>query len=202
MGNKTTKVMNVFISLGFVFFVAICIVAFLKEDLLSTNAVIATLLLLQIIFGAIVINTSILYTKKAYQLFLGMHIGGWGILLYLMHFVLPFTMYQMWPVFLICSGFYLIVAGLIKYKSFKFGFGIPAITLICMGLWYSLFSFKIIKLSFSIVSTVIGPFFMLFVAVMLVLFFFAQKKHSKLVIQDDVHGDFEDEELNHMESGK
>lgn len=202
MSNKTTKVMNIFISFGFLFFIAIFVTAFIYEDLLSKNAVLALSLLLQILFGVIVFNTSILYTHKAYQIFLGLLIGGWGILLYLMHFVLPFSVYNMWPVFLFFSGIFLIVSGAVKYKSFKFGFGIPAITLILMGIWFSLFSFKIIKIPFSVVATILGPIFMLAVAIFLIIFFFVQQRHSELIVNDEVHGDFADEEITHLDSGK
>ncbi len=202
MANKGTKVLNIFIGFGTVFFIAVCIIAFLKEELLSTNSVVTIILLLQILLGAFIVNTAILLTKKAYQFFLGLIIGGWGILLYLMHFSLPFTMYQMWPVFLLLAGIFLLIAGIYKYKKFKYGFGIPSIVLMIMAIWYMMFSFKIIKIPFSIVSTVLGPAFMFLIGVGLIVFFFVQQKHSEFVVHDEDRGTFEDEEIDHPQLGK
>lgn len=200
--NKSTKVLNILISFGGFFLLAVCVIAFMREEWMTTNAVVTTTLLLQILLGAFIINTAILLTKKAYQLFLGLLIAGWGILLYLLEFVLPYTMYQMWPVFVITTGIFLLITGLYKYHSFKFGFGIPAFVLICMGPYFMLFSFNIIKVSFSMVATVLGPVFMLLIAVLLIIFFFMQQKHSELIVNDDNRGDFEDEELDNSRFGK
>lgn len=200
--NKSTTVLNILISLGGLFLLGVCLIVFIREDLVTTNAAVTTALLLQILLGAFIINTAILLTKKAYQLFLGLMIAGWGIILYLMEFVLPYTIYQMWPVFLASAGLFLLFTGIYKYRSFKFGYGIPAAVLFCMGLYFMLFSFKIIKVSFSIVATVLGPFFMLLVGVSLIIFFFAQQKHSELIVNDDNRGDFEDEELDNPRFGK
>lgn len=202
MVNKSTKVLNILISLGGLVLLAVCLIVFIKEELVYTNAAVTVSLLLQILLGACIINTAVLLTKKAYQLFLGMMIAGWGVLLYLMEFVLPYTIYQMWPVFLVISGIFLLITGIYKYRSFKFGFGIPSVVLFCMGIYFMLFSFKIIKISFSVVATVLGPLFMLAVAVFLILFFLVQQKHSELIVNDDNRGDFEDEELDNSRFGK
>lgn len=202
MSNKSTKILNVLISLGGLFLLGVCLIVFIKEELVTTNAAVTIVLLAQILLGAFIINTAIILTRKAYQLFLGFMIAGWGIVLYLMEFVLPYTIYQMWPVFLVISGLFLLITGIYKYQTFKFGYGIPAAVLFCLGIYFMLFSFKIIKLSFSVVATVMGPFFMLLVAVSLVIFFFAQQKHSELIVNDDNRGDFEDEELDPSRFGK
>lgn len=196
MANRSTNVTNILISFGSLIFIAICIIAFLREEMISANAFVATILLLQILLGVIIVTTAINLTKKAYQLFLGLMIACYGILCYLMRFVLPYTVFQIWPIGIIVAGIIMIVCGVYKYKKFKFGFGIPGVVLICMGLWFMLFSFKIIKISFSTFATIAGPLFMLVVGVVLVLFFFAQQKHSQLVIKDDNQGDFGDEELS------
>lgn len=196
MGKRSINVTNILISLGSLIFIAICVIAFLREDMISTNAFVTTILLLQILLGAVIVDTAIILTKKAYQLFLGLMIASYGILCYLMRFVLPYTVFEIWPIGIIISGIILIIVGVYKYKKFKFGFGFPGICLICMGVLFMLFSFKIVKISFSKFATIAGPLFMLVVGITLVLFFFAQQKHSELVIKDDDQGDFGDEELS------
>ena len=58
----------------------------------------------------------------------------------------------------------------------------------------SLFSFKIIKLSFRSIACTLGPLFMISIAVFLVVFFLMQQRHKELVFSDDETGVFSDEE--------
>jgi len=76
----------------------------------------------------------------------------------------------------------------------KFGYAIPAVTLFCMGIWYSLFSFDIIKVSFVSIAGTVGPIFMILVALLLVGFFLLQQKHKELIVTDDDTGVFSDED--------
>ena len=85
-------------------------------------------------------------------------------------------------------------AGLWKYKVLKFGYLIPSVTLFGMGVWYSFFSFQIIKKSFSSIACTLGPLFMISIAVFLVVFFLMQQRHKELVFSDDETGVFSDEE--------
>lgn len=193
MANKSTKVLNVLISFGGLFLLSVLLVAFIKEDLLSTNAILTSSMLLQILLGILVVTISIFMTKKAYQLFLGLLISTYGVLLYVMHFILPYTVYEIWPLFVVFAGVILIVTGKYKYKKFKFGFGIPGVVMICMGCWFMLFSLHIIKVPFSTIAAVVGPLFMLLAAGAFIVFFFLQQKHKELIVTDENQGDFADE---------
>ena len=100
----------------------------------------------------------------------------------------------MWPLLGIVAGILWFIAGRWKYKVLKFGYLIPSVTMFGMGLWYLLFSFGLISLSFKSVALTLGPLFMLMVAVLLIVFFFVQQKHSELVFSDEETGIFSDEE--------
>lgn len=202
MANKSTKVLNVLISFGGLFLLAVFLVAFISEDLLSTNAILTASMLLQILLGLLVVTISIFMTKKAYQLFLGLLISVYGVLLYVMHFILPYNIYEIWPLFVVFAGIILLVTGKYKYKKFKYGFGVPAVVMICMGCWFILFSLRVIKVPFSTIAAVVGPLFMLLAAGALIMFFFLQQKHNELVIKDDNQGDFGDEEIDSEKSGR
>lgn len=193
MTNKSTKILNVLISFGGLFLLSVLLVAFIKEDLLSTNAILVASMLIQILLGILVVTISIFMTKKAYQLFLGLLISVYGVLLYVMHFILPYTIYEIWPLFVVFAGIILLVTGKYKYKKFKFGFGIPAVVMICMGCWFILFSLHIIKVPFRTIAAVVGPLFMLLAAGAFIVFFFLQQKHKELIVTDENQGDFADE---------
>ncbi len=118
----------------------------------------------------------------------------WSGLSFLVDVVLPFTVKEAWPIYGVTAGLALFISGYIKYKSVKFGYGIPSVVLFGMGIWYSLFSMHIIKMSFGTVVATLGPFFMGSVALFLVLFFLLQQKHKELVLEDEEIGTFSDEE--------
>ena len=112
-----------------------------------------------------------------------------------MELVFPYTIKEFWPLFGVITGILWFIAGRMKYCKLKFGFVIPSVTLFGMGLWYSLFSFEIIKLSFKSVACSLGPIFMVSIAVFLVLLFLAQQRHKELVFSDEEEtGVFSDEE--------
>ena len=133
-------------------------------------------------------------TKKFFHLFVGLLYLFWSILSLFMELVFPYTIKEFWPLFGIITGLLWFIAGRMKYGRLKFGFVIPSVTLLGMGLWYSLFSFEIVKLSFKSVACTLGPVFMVSIAVFLVLFFLAQQRHKELVFSDEETGVFSDEE--------
>ena len=72
---------------------------------------------------------------------------------------------------------------------------IPSFTIIVMGIWFFLFSLKIIKQPISFVVSSFGPVFIVLLVVLLIGFFYLQKKYKELVIleEDDEDGlDFAD----------
>ena len=63
-----------------------------------------------------------------------------------------------------------------------------------MGIWFSLFTFKIIKKTFMEVVSFFGPIFGAILVVLLVIFFLLQRKHKELIVMDEETGTFSDEE--------
>ena len=134
--------------------------------------------------------------KKAYEFFISLIYIVWSILDGLFVFVFPFDVKTVWPVYLITTSIFLVIAGLRKYKRIKFGYFIPSLALFCMGILFSLFSFDFIKVPFRTVAIALGPIVMACLCVSLVLFFFIQQRHKELIINDSDSGDFDDEELS------
>ena len=109
--------------------------------------------------------------------------------------ILPYTFMQWWPMIGVTAGIFLWIAGIIKYKKLQPGYFIPAITLFLMGIWFMLFSFKIIKVSFQIVAIVGGPLFLMMSAIFIVAFFMLQKNNANLVAKDDENIDQDTAEM-------
>ena len=198
MTNKPSlnnlKSIYVLIAFGFLF-AGLCIVitainpASKSIDILNIFSII-----LQMAIGIIVVILSRKITHRFSHVFTGLLISAWSVNSFLIAVVLPYTIKDMWPFYGVTAGIVLFISGFLKYKAVKFGYGIPSIVLFGMGIWYSLFSMNIIKMSFRTVVATLGPFFMGSIALFLVLFFLLQQKHKELVVKDEEIGVFSDEE--------
>lgn len=151
---------------------------------------------LQALFGLIIIIASERITHKFFHLFMGQIFLSWSIISILLAVAIPFTTKEFWPVYGILAGIALCVSGHLKYGSIKFGYLIPSVTLIGMGMWYLLFSMGIIRLSFRYVVMTLGPLFLISIALLLIIYYFVQQKHKELVFSDEEIGVFSDEEAS------
>ena len=141
-----------------------------------------------------VLYLSLKYTKSLHQIFIGFELLFWGIVLVLREKqILPYTFMQWWPVIGVTAGLFLYIAGYVKYKKLLVGYFIPALFMFFMGIWFMLFSFKIIKVSFQVVALVGGPLFIIMSGILIIALFLLQKNHSNLVIKDDDTIDVESE---------
>lgn len=194
MNEKSSKSLNILVSIGILLFTYVCVFYSFSARKNIIDILCIILLSFQIIIGSIICTLATIRTKKASHLFLGSIFVFWGALSILINYILPFTIRQCWPIFGICAGILLFCSGLFKYRKIKFGYGIPAITLCCCCIWFSLFSFKIIKISFLSIAGTLGPLFMLLIAIILIVYFLLQQKHKELIISDEDTGVFLDED--------
>ncbi|MBR1637895.1 MAG: hypothetical protein IJ688_00745 [Treponema sp.] len=195
MNKKHFLINYIFIPLGILFTVLNAVILFMNSRIETFDLFIAFMLSVQIIISLVILILDLKFQKKAVSLYISLLIFFWGLLAVIVYSMPAFGISEFWPLYVIMAGILLIVSGVYKYRRLKFGFVIPAFTLIGMGGWYMLFSFKVIKISFLTVAAILGPVFMLSVAAFLVLFFLAQQKHKELVIKDDDTGTFDDEDV-------
>lgn len=146
--------------------------------------------------GLAIAMTAKRVTKKFFHFFMGLLYLSWSLIYLVTYTFFNFMFKEMWPLLGVSAGLLWFVAGYWKYRCLKFGYLIPSVTLFGMGLWYSLFSFGLIKLSFRTIASTLGPLFMLLIAVFLIIFFFLQQNHKELVVTDDETGVFADEEAS------
>ncbi len=147
--------------------------------------------------GIVLIILSIRNTKRLHQIFIGFELLFWGTFVVLYELkILPYTFIQWWPMIGVTAGIFLFIAGMVKYQRLQFGYVIPSISFFLMGIWFMLFSLKIIKVSFRIVALVGGPLFIIMAAIFIIAFFLLQKNNSNLVVKDDENIDQDTEEMN------
>ncbi|MBP3741661.1 MAG: hypothetical protein J6J00_01620 [Treponema sp.] len=170
------------------------VILFMHSRIASFDLFITSMLILQILIAVIALVINLIFQKKAVPLYISLLVFCWAVMSAVVY-LSSFGIAEFWPCFVVLAGILLIISGLYKYKKLKFGFVIPSFTLIGMGGWYLLFSFKIIKFSFLTIAAILGPVFMLAIAVFLILFFLAQQRHKELVIKDENTGTFEDEDV-------
>lgn len=193
------RVINILNILG-----ALGVLTFLLAFILFVNTqadahyILFTLLPLSVAACGICITMlTLMVTKKAYQLFIGLALIIWSVFEFiLVRGFIQVSFFQWWPLIGVFSGILIFIAGLYQYKKLKFGYFIPSLTLFLLGLWFSLFSFKIIKVSFKDVALIGGPLFMIMVCILICALFLIQQKTNQFIAKDDEPGAFEDDEIS------
>ena len=181
---------------GFLIFLVIlnCIV-----PLDERHVVINYLPIVATLSGIAVLVLSIRNTKRLHQIFIGFELLFWGIVVVLNeNQILPYTFIQWWPMIGVTAGIFLCIAGKVKYGKLQVGYFIPALTLFLMGIWFMLFSFKIIKVPFQTVALVGGPLFIIMAGIFIIAFFLLQRNNSSLVAKDDENIDQDTEEMSNV----
>ena len=140
MKKFNITVLNVFAILGVILFLVLFVcAAFIANNNPNFSSLI--LPIVQIILGVLTIIFALIFTKRAYHLFIGMFLLFWGfvIMLAIQNFI-PYSVYQWWPVLGISSGFFIFLSGLYKYKKINFGYLLPSLVLFLLGIYFMLFS--------------------------------------------------------------
>lgn len=194
--SKLTKSLYFMIALGILILAACFVFAVINPISRKIDILNLVILIFQGLLGIVIIIIGKKITHKFFHMFIGLAFFLCSLVLIMMVLVLPFTIKELWPVYGVIAGISLFISGFLKYKSVKFGYLIPAVTLVGMGIWYLMFSLQLMPLSFSMVVYTLGPAFLIMIAVLLVAYFFVQQKHSDLVFKDDEIGVFSDEEAS------
>jgi len=196
--NSEKNIKSIYILIIFGFLLAIGCTAIVIVNPVSkpVNALNLVIILVQAVIGLATVLTARRFTKKFFHFFLGLLYLSWSLIYLISYAVFSLSFKVFWPLLGLSAGLLWFLAGMWKYRTVKFGYLIPSVTLFGMGCWYSLFSFGLIKFSFKTVASTLGPLFMLLIAVFLIVFFLLQQKHKELVFPDEETGIFADEEVS------
>ena len=185
MKKVSSFIADLILSIGVAIILFLIISAILIQQF-ESNLLLNTFSILAAIFGLCVTIIGIGFTKKIHQIFMGLELLFWGtgIWLRLCNYI-PFAFVEVWPVIGVSAGIFLFIAGIIRYKKLLFRYFIPSITLFLLGVWFMLFSLKIIKISFRVVAMVGGPLFFIMSGIFIIGFFLLQRKYTNLVVSDE-----------------
>lgn len=185
MHKVFSRVLDCILCVSLIIFVAVFIVVAKQQG--NANAFFTSLMpTVQVLLGIFAVFVALKVTKKAYQVFSSVLFLLLGIFQFLLvNEIVPYSLKQLWPVIGFLASFSLFFACFWRYKQIKIVYIVPTLILLLMSCWYFLFSFKIIKMSFSFVVTTIGPFFVVVTILSVISFYFLQKKHKELVVKDE-----------------
>ena len=185
MKKVSSFIADLILSIGVAIILFLIISAILIQQF-ESNLLLNTFSILAAIFGLCVTIIGIGFTKKIHQIFMGLELLFWGtgIWLRLCNYI-PFAFVEVWPLIGVSAGIFLFIAGIIRYRKLLFRYFIPSITLFLLGVWFMLFSLKIIKISFRDVAIVGGPLFFIMSGIFIIGFFLLQRKYTNLVVSDE-----------------
>lgn len=188
------KVLNFLAMLGFLFIATGFLVIYFDSDFALPLPIIDTYLLFQTALGFVIQFLAVRHTKSIYHIFTGALVFVCGLISLLLQFFEELHFSQVWPLYAFFCGLILMECSYFRHKKIRAEYGIPSFVVIIMSIYYSLFSLKIIKVSLSFISFFVAPVLIVGLTILLVVFYFLQKKHKELVLDDENSDEFSYEE--------
>ena len=142
--------------------------------------------LLLLLAGVVITYVSMAFLKKTYLLFIGLEITLCACYaLVLERKLVPLNFVTGWPLFVVLTGFVLIISCLYKHNKLYPRYFVPAVVMVALGAFFMLFSLDIIKMPLSKFLGAAGPLLMIIVGLASIVFFLIQSDHKELVIKDE-----------------
>lgn len=143
-----------------------------------------------------------LLAKNAFSFYVSLNLCILSlILLILTAHAVPFTFKQCWPLIVIVFGITLLPVGRIRYKKFRLAYVFPSAALTILGVFFLLFTFKIIKEPMRVFFGKFLPFFLILSGTFLIVLYFLRqnakeifpiiKNEEKYADNDDVYSEDE-----------
>ena len=188
------KVLNFLAMLGFFLIATGFLIIFYDSDFAPSLPILIGFLVFQIILGFVIQLLAIRKTKSIYHIFSGALFFICGLISLLLLIFDDIKFSQVWPLYGFFCGLILLECSWFRHRKVRAEYGIPAFVVIVMSIYYSLFSLKIIKVSLSFISFFVAPVLIVGLTLLLVVFYFLQKKHKELVLDDENSDEFSYEE--------
>ena len=152
----------------------------MAQNSFTTDETISLRVKINIIAGAVFLFLGLGPFSNWFLILVGLFTLQMGFLFLIIDLhVIPYTMRQMWPVLVSAAGIALVPAGLYKLKRMKSIYLFPAILLILLGAFFSLFSFHILNISLSLFMHRWWPILIVITGVILVVLYFIQQMRKK-----------------------
>ncbi|MBQ1628206.1 MAG: hypothetical protein II098_03480 [Treponema sp.] len=138
------------------------------------------------------------FKKSPFRLFLSISLSMCGVFASLLVYgVLPLSIKELWPLFIIITSAALFVSGRYNGGSFAISYDFPAVALFILGGLYLLFSLGIIKVPFKTLALMSCPIVLIAAGLFLIILFLRRKALLEILpeeISDAFNKDEEDED--------
>ncbi len=135
--------------------------------------------------GLVDLYLCIAFSRTPFKLFVGLIFSLYGIFSLILVFKLfPADVAQLWPVYMILASISLFSAGRTTGRRFSLAYDFPALVLFVLGIFFLLFSFDVIKISFRRLSLFIWPLFLILSGAFLILLFVRRKSLLEILPED------------------
>jgi hypothetical protein len=181
--------------LGFLFIATGFLVIYFDSDFTTPPVIINVYLIAQIILGFVMQFLAVRHTKSTYHIFTGALTFICGLISLLLQFFEDLQFAQVWPLYAFFCGMILMECSYFRHRKVRAEYGVPSLILMIMSIYYLLFSLKIIKVSLSFVSFFVAPVLIIGITILLMIFYFLQKKHKELVLDDENSDEYSYEEF-------
>lgn len=147
---------------------------------------------LVILFSILFLYRGITNKERYNSLFFGLFLSVDSVIILLSDFsVIPYNIYQLWPVAVIACGLSLFISCFAHHKKLRASFCVPSIMLVIMGVIFLLFSLDIINMSFRVFAARWWPVLVIFSGIALVVLFIHNQKvvqsgNNKVLSDDDI----------------
>ncbi|MEE1210950.1 MAG: hypothetical protein UHO11_00515 [Treponema sp.] len=175
MDKKNVKSLNVglAVGLGMIFIGFILILCFA-----GTVPHLSVLILPDFLFLAGFANLFyfLAIKKSSFRLFLALTLTLCGVFASLIAYkVIPLSLKQMWPVFIMITGVCLFISARFRHASFSLSYDFSALMLILIGLLFLLFSLGVVTAPFRTIALFSGPLLLILGGIFLVILFLRRK---------------------------
>ncbi len=189
MQNKNKQISNIILAVGsFLLFAGFTSFLFaIREESTLAEYLSAALVLF---LGMILMYLYIAFFRKTFHFVAGLSAILSGILFMLFQTnLLPFTLNEGWPLVLLFIAISIFTIGKIKFHRINFSYDFSAFFLLVMSILFSLFSFKIISLSFTQIIYFSIPIMMILAGIFLVFLFIHRQKINDIFKSENLELD-------------
>lgn len=198
MKNKNRRISNIILALGSLFlFIGFTtfLLAISSENPLTEYLFSALVLF----FGIIFMYLYITFFRKNFHFIIGLSCILTGIMLMLMQTgIIPLTIEETWPLSLLFVAISIFTLGKIKFRKIVFSYDFSALFLFALSIFYSLFSFNLIKISFKQSFIYIIPVLIFLGGVFLIFLFIHRQKINDILKSSDSDLDLDDGDVENF----
>lgn len=186
MGKYNKKAQNIMLAFGIIFFLA-GIVLFFLPPIGECEIYHLVLNMVFLLITAFLVYFSIL-TQNAVSFYISLNLCIISLLsLILTAHAVPLAFRRHWPLLVITFGVTLLPVGRIHYKKFRTAYVFPSAAMTVLGVFFFLFTLKIIKVPMRVFLGKFMPIFLVFSGAFLIALYYVRQtaKEKFPIIKDD-----------------